>query len=90
MADWVFLGLFGHCLQFVDQDLGVELAGDLLEESVDRLRDFLILWLLEELSQGPGPVEPFGVDLNLLAVVSRDDVIHGPDIAAGIDPDSLA
>ncbi len=90
MADRFFLGLFGHCLQLIDHDLGVELAGDLLAESVDRLRDFLVLWLQEKLTQGPRTVEPFGVDLNLLAVVSCDDVIHGPDVAAGIDPDSLA
>jgi len=90
MADRFFLGLFGYCLQLIDHDLGVELAGYLLAESVDRLRDFLVLWLQEKLTQGPGPVEPFGVDLNLLAVVNRDDVIHGPDVATGIDPDSLA
>ncbi len=90
MVDRVLLGLFGHRLQLVDQDLGVELAGDLLAESVDRLRDLLVLRLLEQLSQGPGPVEPLGVDLNLFAVVGRDDVIHGPDVAAGIDPDGLA
>jgi len=45
---------------------------------------------VEKLIQGPSPVEPFGVDLNLLAVVGRDDVIHGTDVAAGIDLDSLA
>jgi len=70
MADWVLLGLLGHCLQLVDQDLGIELARDISVESVDSLRDFLVFWLLEELSQGPGPVEPFGVDLGLLTVIS--------------------
>jgi hypothetical protein len=41
------------------------------------------------LSQSPGPVEPFGVDLQFLAVVGRDDVIHGPNVAAGVDSDCL-
>ncbi len=90
MADWVRLGFFGHCFQLVDQDLGVKLAGDLSAESVDSCCDFLIFWLLEKLSQGPGPVKTFGVDLDLLAVICRDDVIHGPDVAAGIDLDSLS
>ncbi len=90
MVDWVLLGLFGNRLQLLDQDLGVELARDLLAESVDRLCNLLVFRLLEQLSQGPGPVEPLGVDLNLFAVVGRDDVIHGPDVAAGIDPDGLA
>ncbi len=90
MVDQVLLGLFGHRLQLVDQDLGVELAGDLLVESLDHLLDLLVLGLLEQLSQGPGPVKPLGVDLNLLAVVGHDDVIHGPNVAAGIHPDGLA
>jgi hypothetical protein len=42
------------------------------------------------LSQSPGPVEPFGVDLQFLTVVKRDDVIHGPDVAAVVDSDCLA
>ncbi len=90
MADWFLFGLLGHCLQLIYEDLSIELAGDLLAESVNCFRDFPVLWLLEKLTQGPSPVEPFGVDLNLLTVVGRDDVIHGPGVAAGIDLDSLA
>ncbi len=30
------------------------------------------------------------MDLDFLAVIGRDDVVHGPDVAAGIDPDCLA
>jgi len=89
MSEWFFLGHFGHRLQLVDQNLGVKLAGDSFPKSVNCLRDLFIFQLLEKLAQSPGPVEPFGVDLDLLAVVSHDDVIHGPDVAAGIDPDSL-
>jgi hypothetical protein len=89
VVDRFFFGLLGHCLQLVHQDLSVELAGDPFAESVDCFCDLFIFWLLEELAQSPSPVEPFGVDLNLFAVVSRDDVIHGPDVAAGIDPDGL-
>ncbi len=90
MGEWLLLGLLGHRLQLVDQDLAIEFAGDSFPESVDRLCDLFIFWLLEELAQSPSPVEPFGVDLHFLAVVSRDDVIHGPDIAAGVDSDGLA
>jgi len=77
-------------LQLIYEDLGVELAGYLLAESVDCFRDFPVLQLLEKLTQGPSPVEPFGVHLNLLTVLGRDDVIHDPDVAAGIDLDSVA
>ena len=90
MSERFLLGLLGHHFQLVDQNIGVESAGDSLPESVDRFRDLFVLWLLEKLSQSPGPVEPFGVDLQFLAVVGRDDVIHGPDVAAGVDSDCLA
>ncbi len=52
--------------------------------------DLFVFWLLEKLANSPGPVKPFGVDLQFLTVVHRDDVIHGPDVAAGVDSDSLA
>ncbi len=90
MGEWFLLGLLGHCFQLVDQDIGVENARDLFPESVDCFCDLFVLWLLEKLSQSPGPVEPFGVDLQFLAVFGRDDVIHGPNVAAGDDSDCLA
>jgi hypothetical protein len=83
------LGLLGHGLQLVDQDLGIKLAGDSFPELVNRFRDLFVFRLLEKLGQSSGPVKPFGVDLDLLTVVGRDDVIHGPDVAAGIDLDGL-
>ncbi len=49
----------------------------------------LVLRLLEQLSQGPGPVQPFRVDRDLLAVIGRDDVVHRSDVTAWVDPDSL-
>ncbi len=52
--------------------------------------DHLALLLLEELPQGPSPVQPLGVDRDLLAVIGRDDVVHGPDVTAGVDPYRLA
>ncbi len=76
--------------QLVDQDLGVEFAGDSFPESVDCFCDLFIFLVLEKLAQSPGPVEPFGVDIQFLAVVGRDDVIHGQDVAAGVDSDGLA
>ena len=90
MREWFLLGLLGHCFQLVDQNISVESAGDSLPESVDRFRDLFVFWVLEQLSQSPGPVEPFRVDLQFLAVVGRDDVIHGPDVAGGVDSDCLA
>jgi hypothetical protein len=36
------------------------------------------------------PVEPLGVYLDLLTVIGHDDVVHGPDVTAWIDPDGLA
>ncbi len=68
----------------------MEFAEDLFPESVARFCDLFVFWLLEKLAQSPGPVEPFGVDLHFLAVIGRDDVIHGPNIAAGVDSDGLA
>ncbi len=90
MSERFLLGLLGHRLQLVDQVLGIEFAGDSFLESVDRFCDLFIFWLLEQLAQSPSPVEPFGVDLHFLAVIGRDDVIHGPDVAAGVDSDGLA
>ncbi len=89
MIERFLLGLLGHGLQLVDQDLGIEFAGDSFPELVNHFCDLFIFRLLEKLGQSPGPIEPFGVDLDLLAVVGRDDVIHGPDVEAGIDPDGL-
>jgi len=51
-----FLGLLGHGLQFVEQYLGVELAGDLRPEFVNGSGDHLVFRLLKELAQGPSPV----------------------------------
>ncbi len=83
MGEWFLLGLLGHGFQLVDQDLGVEFAGDSFPESADRFCDLFVFWLLEKLAQSPGPVEPFGVDIQFLAVVGCDDVSHGPNVAAG-------
>jgi hypothetical protein len=30
------------------------------------------------------------MDRDLLAVIGRDDVVHGPDVTAGVDPYHLA
>jgi hypothetical protein len=90
VADRVLLGLLRHGLQFVEQDLSVELAINLCAKLVDGSGNHLILPFLEQLSQGPGPVEPFGVDLDLLAVIGPDDVVHGPDVTSWIDQDCLA
>ncbi len=30
----------------------------------------------------PSPIKPLGVDLNVLCLVGRDDVVHGPDVTA--------
>ncbi len=90
VTNGVLFSLLGHGFKFVEQNLGVELAGDLCAELVDGRGDHLISWLLKQLSQGPGPVEPLGVNLDLLTVIGRDDVVHGPDVTAWIDPDSLA
>ncbi len=84
MVERFLLGLLGHGLQLIDQDLGVKLARDSLLELVNRFRDLFDLRLLEKQGQSPGPVKSFGVDLDLLAVIGRDDVIHGPDVAAGL------
>ncbi len=83
------LGLLGQGCQFVEEDLGVELTRDPGSEFGDGGGDHSALLLLEELPQGPGPVQPFGVDRDFFAVIGRDDVVHGPDVAAWIDPHSL-
>jgi hypothetical protein len=90
LGEWLLLGLLGHRFQLVDQDLGIELARDSFPESVNRFCDLFVFWLLKQLAQSPGPVELFGVDFQFLPVVGRDDVIHGPDVAAGVDSYGLA
>ncbi len=44
------LGLFGHGLQFVEQNLGIEFARDLVPELGNGRGDHLIFQLLEKLS----------------------------------------
>jgi len=83
------LGFLHHGLQLLDQDISIELAGDLGPQAVDGGEDDFALGLLKQLWQSPGPVEPSVLDLDFLAVIGRDDVIHGPDVAAWVDPDSL-
>ena len=90
VADGILLGLLCHGLQFVEQDLGIKLAGDFGAKLVDGCGYHFVFWLLEQLPQGPGPVEPLGVNLNLFAVIGHDDVVHGPDVTAWIDPDCPA
>jgi hypothetical protein len=84
------LGLQRHLLEFVDQRVRVELPGDPLPELLDRFRDLFVFWLLEELSDRPGPVQPFGVDLGFFSVISGDEVIHCSNVAAWTDPDCFA
>ncbi len=84
------LGLQRHLLEFVDQCVRVELPGDPLPELLNRFRDLLIFWLLEELSDRPGPVQPFGLDLGFLCVISGDEVIHCSHVATWTDPDSFS
>jgi hypothetical protein len=86
----VRLGFVGHGFELINQNLSIKLSGDLCAESVDRLHDLFVFQMLEKLAQGPGPVQPFRIDLDLLAVVSRDDVVNSPDIAAWVNPDRLA
>jgi len=74
----------------VEQDLGIKLAGVASVELVDGRGDHLAFRLLEQLSQGPGPVEPLGVYLDLLAVIGQDDVVHCPDVTTWMDPDGHA
>jgi len=83
-------GLLGHGGQFVEEDLGVESSRDSCPKLGDGGSNHLALLLLEELPQGPSPVQPLGMDRDLLAVIGRDDVVHGPDVTAGVDPYSLA
>jgi len=83
------LGLLRHRLEFLDQDVGVESSRDLAPESVDSLQHDFAFGLLKELRKRPGPFQPFVQDLDLLAVIGRDDVVHGPDVAAGVEPDCL-
>jgi hypothetical protein len=83
------LGFQGHLLGLVDQRVCIELPGDPLLELLDRFRDLFVFWLLKELS-GPGPIEPFGVDLGFFSVISGDEVVHCSDVAAWTDPDCFA
>ena len=84
------LGFQSHLLELVDQRVRVELPGDPLPELLDRFRDLFVFWLLEELSDRTGPVQPFGVDLSFFSVISGDEVVHGSDVAAWTDPDCFA
>ncbi len=85
-----YFGFLHHRLQLLDKDVSVESACDLVPESVDGGEDHFALGLLEKLWQRPGPFKPIVQDLYLFAVIGRDDVTHGPDVAAGVDPDCLA
>ncbi len=82
--------LLDHGLEFVEKDLGIEFARDLGVKLVDGCGYHLAFQLFKQLSQGPGPIESLGVNLDFLPVIGRDDVVHGPDVTAWVDPDSLA
>jgi hypothetical protein len=84
------LGFQRHLLEFVDQRVRVELSGDPLPELLDRFHDLFVFWLLEKLSDRPGPVQPFGVDLGFFSVISSDEVIHCSNVAAWTDPDCFS
>ena len=90
MVELIGLGLQRHLLELVDQGVRVELPRDPLPELFDRLRDLFVFWLLEELSDRPGPVQPFGVDLSFFSIISGDEVIHCSHVAAWTDPDCFA
>ncbi len=47
MVDWDLLGLLGHGLEFVEENLGVELPGDFGMKLVDGCGDHLTFRLLE-------------------------------------------
>ncbi len=90
MIELLGLGFQGHLLELVDQRVCIELPGDPLPELLDRLCDFFVLWLLKELPDGQGPIQPFGVDLRFLSVIGGDEVVHRSDVAAWTDPDCFA
>ncbi len=70
MIELLGFGLQCHLLEFIDQRVGVELPGDPLPELLDCLCDLFVFWLLEQLPDRPGPVQPFGVDLSFFSVIS--------------------
>ncbi len=74
----------------MEQNLSIKLARDLGAKLFNGRGNHLVFRLLEKLPQCPGPVEPFGVDLDLLAAIGLDDVVHGPNVTTGVDPDGLA
>jgi len=90
VVELIGLGLQRHLLELVDQCVRVELPRDPLPELFDRLRDLFVFWLLEELSDRPGPVQPFGVDLGFFSIISGDEVIHCSHVAPWTDPDCFA
>ncbi len=47
MVDWDLLGLLGHGLEFVEENLGVKLPRDLGVELFDGCGDHQVFWLLE-------------------------------------------
>jgi hypothetical protein len=84
------LGFQSHLLELIDQRVCIELSGDPLPELLDRFHDLFVFWLLKELSDSPGPIQPFGVDLGFFSVISGDEVVHCSDVAAWTDPDCFA
>ncbi len=90
MVELLGFGLQRHLLEFVDQRVRIELPGDPLLELLDGLRDLFVFWLLEELSDRPGPVQPFGVNLSFFSVISGDEVIHRSDVTALTDSDCFS
>ncbi len=89
MIELLGLGFQSHLLQLVDQGVGIELPRDSLAQLLDGFRDLFVFWLLEELANRPGPIQPLGVDLCFLGVISGDEVIHCPDMAAWADSDCM-
>ncbi len=76
-------------VKLVEKHVSGKLSINLGPEFLDGRCDNLILGLLEKFAQSPGPIKQLGVDLNVLGLVSRDDVVLGPDVTSGVELDCL-
>ncbi len=76
-------------IELVEKHVSGKLSSDLGLEFLHGRCDDLILGLLEKFAQSPGPIKQLGVDLNVLGLISHDDVVHGPDVTSGVELDCL-
>ena len=76
-------------VQLVQQDRGVELAVVARAQPLHGLLDGVLVLVFEQVRDFPSPVHGFDRDFDRLRFIGRDNMVHGPYVASGLDLDGV-